>query len=474
MTSRRSLATICGTTLLLLVAASAGASETLRPDQAAYRDLFRELVETDTTLSNGNCTEAADKMAARLRKAGLPAANLHPFAVPEHPREGGLVAVLQGRDPTAGPILLLAHLDVVEARRADWTRDPFTLVEEDGYFYARGVADDKAMASAWVDTLVRFLQDGFKPRRTLKLALTCGEETSGAFNGAQYLATQRRELIDAAFALNEGAWGTLDEQGHRVMMTVQAGEKSSQNYQLEVRNPGGHSSRPVKDNAIYHLAAAMTRISGHEFPVRLNEATREYFTRMADLKGGEPGAAMRVLLQDPANADAIATVTADPTYNAMLRTTCVATTLDGGHATNALPQRARANVNCRIYPDQTFEDVRQELERVVADPAVTVTTLEIRGPMAKAPPLTPAIMQPIERVAAKLYPGVPVLPLFQAGATDGQFLGAAGIPTYGIGAYFFDPDLGGIHGLNERLRAQSLYDGRDFLYELVKIYAMSK
>jgi acetylornithine deacetylase/succinyl-diaminopimelate desuccinylase-like protein len=206
----------------------------------------------------------------------------------------------------------------------------------------------------------------------------------------------------------------------------------------------------------------------------LNDATREYFTRMADLKGGDMGAAMRALVKDPTDASAVATVTADPTYNAMLRTTCVATMLDGGHATNALPQRARANVNCRIYPDQTFEDVRQDLERAVADPEVKVTTLEIRGPMAKAPPLTPQIMQPIEKVAAKIYPGVPVLPLFQAGATDGQFLGAAGIPTYGIGATFFDPDLGGIHGLNERIRTSSLYEGRDFLYELVKIYASSK
>ena len=473
MTIRRSPIAVC-TALWLLAVVPARASDTLRPDQVAYRELFRELVETNTTLSAGNCTEAADKMAARLRNAGLPEADLHPFTVPGHAKEGGLVAVLKGRDPTARPILLLAHIDVVEARREDWTRDPFTLVEENGYFYARGVADDKAMASVWVDTFVRFLQDGFKPRRTLKMALTCGEETNGAFNGAQYLSTEQRDLIDAAFALNEGAWGTLDDQGNRIMMTVQAGEKASQNYQLEVRNPGGHSSRPVKNNAIYHLAAGMTRISTYEFPVRLNDATREYFTRMADLKGGDLGAAMRALVKDPTDANAIATVTADPTYNAMLRTTCVATTLDAGHATNALPQRARANVNCRIYPDQTVEDVRQDLERVIADPAVKVTALEIRGPMAKAPPLTPEIMKPIEQVAAKFYPGVPVLPLFQAGATDGQFLGAAGIPTYGIGAMFFDPDLGGIHGLNERIRTSSLYEGRDFLYELVKIYATSK
>jgi acetylornithine deacetylase/succinyl-diaminopimelate desuccinylase-like protein len=457
--------------LLLLAAVPAVAADALRPDQVAYRELFRELVETNTTLSSGSCSEAAEKMAARLHKAGMPDSDLHLFALPEHPKEGGLVAVLPGSDPATRPMLLLAHLDVVEAKRADWTRDPFTLVEEDGYFFARGVADDKAMASIWVDTLVRFLQDGFKPRRTIKLALTCGEETSGAFNGAEYLSTQRRDLIDAAFALNEGAWGTLDEQGRRVMMTVQAGEKASQNYELEVRNPGGHSSRPVKDNAIYHLAAGVTRLSAYEFPVRLNDTTRMYFSRMADIKGGEVGAAMRALVRDPTDAKAVAVVTQDPTWNAMLRTTCVATTLEAGHATNALPQRARANVNCRIYPDQSFEDVRQALERVVADPEIKVTKLETRGPMAKAPPLTPEIMQPIEQVAAKIYPGVPVLPLFQAGATDGQFLGAAGIPTYGIGGLFFDQDLGGVHGLNERIRVRSLYDGRDYLYELVKVYA---
>jgi acetylornithine deacetylase/succinyl-diaminopimelate desuccinylase-like protein len=457
--------------LMLLATVPAVAGDAIRPDQAAYRELFRELVETNTTLSSGSCTEAAEKMAARLRKAGMPGSDIHLFALPEHPKEGGVVAVLPGSDPAARPMLLLAHLDVVEAKRDDWTRDPFTLVEEDGYFFARGVADDKAMASIWVDTLVRFLQDGFKPRRTVKVALTCGEETSGAFNGAEYLSTQQRDLIDAAFALNEGAWGTLDEQGRRVMMSVQAGEKASQNYALEVRNPGGHSSRPVKDNAIYHLAAGITRLATYEFPVRLNDTTRVYFSRMADIKGGEIGAAMRSLVRDPTDAKAIATVTQDPTWNAMLRTTCVATMFEAGHATNALPQRARANVNCRVYPDQSFEDVRQTLERVVADPEIKVTKLETRGPMAKAPPLTPEIMKPIEEVAAQIYPGVPVLPLFQAGATDGQFLGAAGIPTYGIGGLFFEQDMGGVHGLNERIRVRSLYDGRDYLYELVKVYA---
>ena len=380
------------------------------------------------------------------------------------------MAAVEGQDAALGAMLLLAHVDVVEARREDWTRDPFTLFDEGGYFYARGVSDDKAMAAIWVDTLVRFLEDGFRPLRTIKLALTCGEETSGAFNGAEHLAKEQRQLIDAAFALNEGAWGVLDDQGRRIFLSVQAGEKAAQNYRLEVRNPGGHSSRPVKDNAIYHLAAGLTRIAGHEFPIHLNDTTRAYFTRVGEMKGGELGAAMGALAANPADA-AAATVTADPTYNAMLRTTCVATLLEAGHATNALPQRATANVNCRIYPTETFEDVRRTLERVVADPEITITKLETRGPQAKAPPLTPAIVGPIEEVAARVFPGIPVVPIFQAGATDGQFLGAVGIPTYGIGALFFDPDLGNIHGLNERLRVESLYDGRDYLYELVKTLA---
>jgi acetylornithine deacetylase/succinyl-diaminopimelate desuccinylase-like protein len=456
---------------LLLMGSASAPSAARAPDQLAFRELYRELVETNTTLSSGNCTEAAAKMAERLRKAGLPEENIHLFALPDHPREGGMVAVLPGSDPAVRPMLLLAHVDVVEAKPEDWTRDPFTLFEEDGYFYARGVADDKAMASIWVDTLVRFLQQGYEPRRTVKVALTCGEETNGAFNGAEYLSAHQRTLIDAAFALNEGAWGTLDENGKRVMMTVQAGEKANQDYMLEVRNPGGHSSRPVKDNAIYRLAAGLTRIDAYEFPIRLNDASREYFLRMADIEGGEIGDAMRDLVEDPGNARAVATVTENPTWNAMLRTTCIATMVEAGHAKNALPQRARANVNCRVYPDQTLEEVRGTLERIVADPEIVVTKLETRGPMAKAPPLTPEIMGPIEQVAARVYPGVPVLPLFQAGATDAQFLGAAGIPTYGIGALFFDPDLGGIHGLNERIRVQSVYDGRDFLYQLVRIYA---
>jgi acetylornithine deacetylase/succinyl-diaminopimelate desuccinylase-like protein len=440
----------------------------LSPDQVAFRELYRELVETNTTLSSGSCTEAASKMSAHLKAAGMPDEDIHLVVAKDHPREGSLVAVLHGGDPTLKPMLLLAHVDVVEAKREDWTRDPFKLIEEDGYFYARGAVDDKSMAAIWVDTLVRFLQDGYQPPRTIKLALTCGEETIGAFNGAENLAAEHPDLVAAGFALNEGAWGVLDKNGKRVMLTMQAGEKLPENYELEVTNPGGHSSRPVKKNAIYQLAAALTRISTYEFPTHLNDTTKTFFERMGAIRGDEMGKAMEALAANPDDADALAMVMTDPSYNAVLHTTCVATMLEAGHATNALPQRATATVNCRIYPTDSVEDVRQALERVIADPEVKVTSMPVRSPIAVPPPLTPAIWDPIEATAAEIFPGLPVVPIFQAGGTDAPFLAAIGIPTYGIGAYFLEPDLGHVHGLNERIGVKSLYDARDFLYALVK------
>jgi acetylornithine deacetylase/succinyl-diaminopimelate desuccinylase-like protein len=442
--------------------------------ETRFRELYKELVETNTTLSAGSCTLAAERMAARLRAAGI--TELHPFAVADHPKEGGLVAIFPGRDPKAKAILLLAHIDVVEARREDWVRDPFKLVEENGTFYARGAFDDKAEAAIWVDTLVRLREEQFHPRRTLKLALTCGEETSGAFNGAEWLTQNRRDLIDAGFAINEGAMGELDAQGRRVVLEVQAGEKTSQNFRLEVTNPGGHSSRPVKDNAIYRLAGALKRIEAHEFPAQFTDGNRAYFEGMAKIEAAKGATdiaqAMRALVRDPKDAQSIALVSSkDPTWNATLRTTCVATMLDAGHATNALPQRARANINCRIFPGVSQESVRQTLETVVTDPEVKVTTLETRGPSSPPPPLTPAILGPVEKLAQEFWPGVPVLPILQPGATDGEFLNAAGIPTYGIEPIFAGPDLGNIHGLNEYIGVQSLMQGREFLYRLVKLYS---
>jgi acetylornithine deacetylase/succinyl-diaminopimelate desuccinylase-like protein len=463
-------------TAALLTSMGAAHSQTsppaaLRPDQVEFRSLYKELVETNTSLSVGSCTVAASKMAAHLAAAGFPESDIHLFADPAHPKEGGLVAVLPGTDPNAKAILLLAHLDVVEAKRADWVRDPFTLVEEDGYFYARGSSDDKSEAAVWTDTLDRLKAGHVKLKRTIKMALTCGEETEGAFNGAGYLATHERGLIDAEFAVNEGGGGLLSPTGHRVMMSVEAAEKTPQDYDLTVVNPGGHSSRPVPDNAIYHLAAGLTKISQYSFPVQFNDANRGMLTALAKIYGGATAGAINALLADPADAKAYAAVAADPSLNAVLHTTCVATELAAGHATNALPQRATANINCRIFPGVSTEAVRQALVKVVDDPEIAVTIPNSRGPLAKPTPLTPEIMGPIEALTAKYYPGTPVVPVLQAGATDGVFLGDVGIPTYGVAGFFYDADLGHIHGLNERIGVQSLYEGRDFLFDLVKIYA---
>ncbi|WP_372783056.1 M20/M25/M40 family metallo-hydrolase [Phenylobacterium sp.] len=455
----------------LLLAGSAQAQT--RPDQVAFRALYKELVETNTTASVGDCTLAAQKMAAHLKAAGFPDKDLTIFSTPEFPKSGGLVAVYPGRDPKAKAILLLAHLDVVEAKREDWTRDPFTLIEEGGYFYARGASDDKAQAAIWVDSLVRYRTEGFKPKRTIKMALTCGEEGGGPFNGASWLAANRRELIDAAFALNEGAGGQLDEHGKRIAHTIEAGEKTSQSFTLEVTNPGGHSSRPVPDNAIYHLADALEKIRGYEFPVMINDANGGYLGKMSKVTGGEVGAAMAALVANPKDARADAILSKDPGLHTMLRTTCVATMLSAGHAANALPQRATANINCRIFPGVSRETVRDTLVKLIADPAVSVSKVVVsRGEAnAPAPPLTPQVLGPIEKLSAEMWPGIPVVPILQAGATDGIALTAVGIPTYGVSGIFYEPDLGRIHGLNERLGVTSLYEGRDFLYKLVKIYA---
>jgi acetylornithine deacetylase/succinyl-diaminopimelate desuccinylase-like protein len=436
-----------------------------------FREIYKELVETNTTLSAGDCTLAAQRMAARLQSSGYPEADVRIFVPDGHPKEGGLIAVLHGSDPNAKAILMLAHVDVVEAKREDWTRDPFTLIEEGGYFYGRGTADMKDQAAIWVDNLIRYREEGFKPKRSIKLALTCGEETNGSLNGAGWLATNARDTIDAEMALTEGVNGELDAQGHRIALEILAAEKTSQNYRFETTNPGGHSSRPVPDNAIYHLVRAVDHVSRYEFPVQLDDANRAYFTGMAKIVGGENGAAMIAVVKNPEDKAAVAVLDKDTNWHAMLRTTCVATMLAAGHATNALPQRATANINCRLFPGVSRDDILAQLVKVVDDPAVNVTIPEVRGPVANPAPLTPQILQPIETIAHDMWPGVPVVPSLEPGATDAQFLNPAGIPTYGITGIFSDPDEGHIHGLNERVRVISVYEGRTFLYRLVKLYA---
>jgi acetylornithine deacetylase/succinyl-diaminopimelate desuccinylase-like protein len=470
---------MAGAALAAMTAPAALAADD--PTEAAFRATYKELVETNTTQSAGSCTLAAQRMGAHLKSAGFTDDQITYFATPEHPKDGGLVAILPGTSKTEKPILLLAHLDVVEAKRADWTRDPFTLIEEGGYFWARGTFDDKAMASVWVDTFARLKAGHVELRRTLKLALTCGEETSGAFNGAEWLAKNKRDLIDAEFAINEGGGGRTDgkglsEGGRLTAMSVQVGEKASQDYRVETRNPGGHSSIPIRDNAIYELSDALLRLRDHDFPAELNDTTRAFFAKAAATQPGPVGQAMQtVATATPDSAafrSAVALLDHDRTMHSTLRTTCVATMLDGGHAINALPQRAGAIVNCRIFPGHSFEEVRADLTRIFNDPGVTVTTGDPDHPLAKAPPMNPGVIGPIEALSARYYPGVPLVPTMSTGATDGIYLEAVGIPTYGAPGIWANPDLNGIHGLNEHLEVASLMKGRAFLYDLVLAYAM--
>jgi acetylornithine deacetylase/succinyl-diaminopimelate desuccinylase-like protein len=367
-------------------------------------------------------------------------------------------------------VLLLAHIDVVDAKRADWERDPFTLVEENGYFYGRGSADDKSMAAVFLDLMIRLKQErNFKPRRDVVMALTCGEETSNRVNGVDYLLKNRRELIDAAFALNEGAGGLLSKDGKPLTLQVQAGEKIHQVYTLEVTNPGGHSSRPVPDNAIYRLAVATQKVAQLSFPIEVTPVVREYFRVTGPLLGGETGAAMSTVAKDPSDQAALATLMKDPSYNAVVHTTCVATQMEGGHAPNALPQRATVTLSCRVMQGTSPEQVRDTLEKTIDDAQVKVTIVRRRDG-SSPPPLTDEIMGPVKAQAAKLWPGVPVAPLMSAGATDGRYLMNAGIPTYGMSGMFSTPDETNAHGLNEKRRVKSLYEGREFLEGVVRAY----
>jgi acetylornithine deacetylase/succinyl-diaminopimelate desuccinylase-like protein len=443
----------------------------LRPDQTEFRALYKELVETNTTLSSGSCTLAAERMAAHLKKAGFTDSELSLFAAPDHPKEGGLTAHLSGSSASAKPILLLGHLDVVEAKREDWTRDPFTLIEENNYFYARGTSDMKALDATWVDILARWKRSGYRPKRTVKLALTCGEETTFAFNGAEWLARNRPDAVSAAFALNEGGGGRSDGHGKLMVELIQVGEKAAQNYHIETTNAGGHSSIPIRDNAIYELADAIAKVRDYEFPLKMTDTTRAYFAEAGAARGDDIGKAMVALSKNPNDKEAEAVVNKDRAYHSMLRTTCVATLLSAGHAENALPQRAGANINCRIFPGETVESTQATLAAVINDPGVKITANQPIRPVAVPPPLDPKVVDPARAMVAKYYPGVPLIPTMSTGATDGIFLEAIGIPVYGVPGSWGDPDGNGVHGLNERKGVRSVYVARDFLTELVKVYA---
>jgi acetylornithine deacetylase/succinyl-diaminopimelate desuccinylase-like protein len=436
---------------------------TLAPHQQLLREIYQELIEINTTNSVGDNTKAAEAMARRLIAAGFPAGDVQVLA--PAPRKGNMVARLRGTG-SRRPLLLLAHLDVVEANREDWSVDPFKLLERDGHFYGRGTTDDKAMAAAFVANLIRFRREGFVPDRDLIVALTADEE-GGGHNGVAWLLKEHRGLIDAELAINEGGGGAL-KNGRRVSNSVQASEKIFQSYRFEVTNRGGHSSLPVKDNAIWHLAGGLARLAELDFPVNLDEVNRQFFERTAAQIGGSLGNDFRAVAsgnRDPAVVARVAAV--GPVFNSRLRTTCVPTRLEGGHADNALPQTARAVVNCRVLPSETEEDVRQTLIRVLADDQIKVTPVNKFFP-SPASPLTPEIVNAVESVTRALWPGVPVVPTMSTGATDSRYLRAAGIPAYGTSGMFGDIDDVRAHGRDERMLVQSLYEGQEYLYRLVK------
>lgn len=468
----RVLATTIGTAALAIATAATplSAAAQATPDDKAFLSLYKELVETNTVVNVGSCTQAAAQIATRMKAAGYRDDEITLFSTPDHPKDGGIVVVAKGSDPALKPILLLAHLDVVEAKRADWVRDPFKLIEENGNYYGRGTVDDKGMAAIWADTLIRFRQAGYTPKRTVKMALTCGEETTYAFNGAEWLAKNRPDLIAAEFVLNEGGGGRLDADGKPQVMAVQVGEKAAQNYTLVATNPGGHSSAPTPANAIYELADALKAIPAYEFPVRFTDTTRAFFAATAKQQDGAMAQAITTLLANPQDKAADALISRDKVLHSTLRTTCVATLVNAGHAENALPQRATANVNCRIFPGESVDGTLAVLQKL-AGPKVTVTANQPVRPIAVPPALDPKIIGPMKAVGQKHFPGVPMLPMMSTGATDGVFMGPLNMPVYGVPGIFLEQDLNGIHGLNEHIRVSSLYAGRAYLYDLVKAFA---
>lgn len=431
--------------------------------QTLAREIFRELVEIDTSQTNGSTTPAAQAVAKRLRAAGWAADEVHVFG--PSARKQNLVARLRGTGAKK-PILLLGHLDVVDARRDDWSIEPFKLTEKDGYFYGRGTEDMKSLVALWVATVIRFKKEGRRLDRDLILALTADEE-NGPENGVRWLLANQRPLIEAAYALNEGGGGEIKDGRHR-SNDVQASEKQYLSYRLEVRNKGGHSSLPERDNAIVRLAEATTRVHQFEFPARLGPVTRAYFERLAALETGTVAADMKTLAApgkalDPA---ALGRLSVIPYYNARLRTTCVPTLIEGGHAENALPQKAAATINCRALPDESPDDVRRAIERAVNDRQVTITA--IKPPDGGPPsPLLPELMTAIDGVTSAMWPGVIVLPVMQPGATDGRFLRAAGIPTYGVSGLFRDVADIRAHGRDERMGVRAFYEGQEFVYRLL-------
>lgn len=449
-------------------ASSVYSAGSLTPHQQLSREIYKELVEINTGVETGNITTAAVAMAARFKAAGIPDADI--FVGGPQPTKHNVVARIRGKGGADAPkpLLLLAHIDVVEALKADWSPDldPFVFTEKDGYYYGRGTADDKAMASIFVANVFRMKREGFVPDRDIIIALTADEE-SGPFNGVDWLVKNHRDLVDAALVINEGGGGTL-RGGKPLFNSVQAAEKITTNFTLRVTNAGGHSSVPRSDNAITALADALSKVGRHRFPVKFNDVTRAFFTETAKLETPAMGKAMAALVANNSDAAAIGTVTADPRYNAMLRTTCVATELKGGHATNALPQLAEANVNCRIYPSESAAEVQTALAKAIGDTSVQVL-IRSQRPSTPASALLPDVMQHVERITADLWGPMPIIPTMSTGATDSRFFRALGVPAFGVSGLFSDPSVDArAHGRDERMAVKSYYEGQEFLYRLTK------
>ena len=451
---------------LLCGAAFAQSQAALSPEHQAARDIFKQLIEINTTdTPAGNVTAAAEAMAERFRTAGFPAEDIHVDG--PKPNKKNLVVRLHGRG-AGKPILFIAHLDVVEALRQDWSMDPFKLNEVDGFFYGRGTSDIKQGDTILVANFIRLKKEGWIPARDLILALTADEE-GGDSNGAQWLAQNHRDWIDAEYCINTDAGDFETKKGRRMLLGMQTSEKNYVDFRLEVKSNGGHSSRPVKDNAIYHLSQGLARLADFDFPVSLNETTRGYFERTATLESPATGADFRAVIgSDHAKAgEAAKRLSQTAFFNALLRTTCVATRLEGGHANNALPQTAAANVNCRMLPQDSLQNVQDTLKRVLADDRIVVSVVGEAVP-APASAINPLIVRKLQALSAKLYGGLPIVPVMDTGASDGKYLRIAGIPTYGVPGVFEDVDDVRAHGKDERIGVKDFYDGVDFYYEFIK------
>jgi acetylornithine deacetylase/succinyl-diaminopimelate desuccinylase-like protein len=435
--------------------------------QLAY-EIFRELVEADTRHSTGDTLQVANDIAARLRSEGFPENDVH---VIEHgQKKGNLVARLRSKNPVGKPVLLMAHIDVVEADPADWSMDPMRLNELDGYYYGRGTLDDKDEVAIHLANLINLKREGAVLIRDVIVAFTSDEE-GGPDNGAQHLVNEHRDLVDAAFVLNEGGGGVIRD-GKYIANTVQTAEKVYQSYTLELTNPGGHSSLPRSDNAIYELSRALIRIQEFEFPVMRNETTRAYFSGTAASESEPAASLMLGLLADPPLQESVDAYRSQPAVNARLRTTCVATQLDAGHAENALPQRARATINCRVFPGMPVKKVKQTLAEVIQNADISITPVR-EALVSEASPLTDEVMQPIIDITNEMWPNATVLPTMSTGATDGLFFRNAGIPVYGVSGIFTDLEDNRKHGRDERILKQSFYEGLEFLNRLTRAYCVS-